>query len=715
MKIILAIFFIGLSFFVNATDYYVSKDGSDSNPGTEAEPFLTIGKAASIMVAGDICYIKEGTYRETVSPANAGSAAAPITFKAFEGDSVVISATEELGNWAQHSGTTYKAAATYNVDFRSRMLYVGGKPMDIARWPNNVDHDPYTLEANPVTINASQSRHHIATSGIPNYDWSGGYIYYLGAHSGASWTGPALSVSSSRIEYDTLPEKWPFNPHNPTVLRNGNRGQFYLFGVLDALDFEEEWYYDEEAGEIYLKAPKEGDPDTMKVEMTARTMTFNITQDYIHLDGLNMFGGMVNVAASNCVLKNNTIQYGLQVLDEMFNNNAQLNEGSLIVNGSNNLIERNLVEFGSSNGIALSEAWKGHSGNTIHNNIIRFVNTIGNHSSPIRAGQTNAIITNNTIYSTGRDGLYINGNNSVVAYNDVYDCMKINNDGGIFYVVGNENDKNTVIHHNWFHDSEGPDYADGRVAAIYLDNDSKGYLVHHNVVWDVTWTGIQINWDNWNIDIYHNTIFDAHDGAMGRWENGRTIEDIVVRNNYASSPSDQDQNDNQQYVINGWIGTDVPSSNNIINSTFQFRSLDAPDFRPLTGSTLIDRGVEISGINDDFVGDAPDVGAYESGGELWIAGADWEAYKIAEEPVLSALPTLKTVVYPNPATNKISVSGPEVESYAIIDTRGTVVLRGTFDQYFPREINLGNLRQGFYLVKVKAKSGEVHTKPIIKN
>ena len=50
---------------------------------------------------------------------------------------------------------------------------------------------------------------------------------------------------------------------------------------------------------------------------------------------------------------------------------------------------------------------------------------------------------------------------------------------------------------------------------------------------------------------------------------------------------------------------------------------DAIDLRPATGSPLIDKGVHIKGINDDFKGDAPDIGAYEHGGSYWIAGSDW--------------------------------------------------------------------------------------------
>ncbi|MEM6643876.1 MAG: right-handed parallel beta-helix repeat-containing protein [Bacteroidota bacterium] len=605
-----------ISFYLLATDYYVAKTGSDANPGTEALPFLTIGRAASVMVAGDNCYIKTGVYREVLSPVGSGSPGSPIRFISYNQDVVVISSTEEVTGWTVHSGNIYKAQVNMPLGDVDNMLYAEGFAMDIARWPNNTDNDPFTIDAEPVSSGTASS---ISRFSIPNFDWSGGYVYYLGAHSGTSWTRPISSSSSGRINFAPVDvTKWPFNPHNPTVFRNNNYGRFYLFGILEALDHPGEWYYDRAAGTLYFNAPNNLNPAELSTEYTARAKAIDISTNYIEIDGLQTMGGRVSVEGDFCTVRNCRIRYGAQRLDDLNNTNAQLNDGSLLIYGSNNLVQNNLIEFSATNGISLGQAWRGHRNNLIDNNVIRYCNTIGNHSSPIRSNQQNATITNNTAYAAGRDGFYINGENSETAYNDIYDCMKINNDGGIFYVVGNQFDKNSVIHHNWFHDSEGPDYADGRVAGIYLDNNSKGYLVHHNVVWNITWTGIQLNWDNWNIDIFNNTIYEAHDGAMGRWENGYTLDDVVLKNNYANKPSDQ-----EPYVIDGWVGTDV-SASNLIDQNDYFVSVSEKDFTPEIGSPLVNGGEDIAGITDGSIGSAPDIGAYEAGIAPWVPGVDWE-------------------------------------------------------------------------------------------
>ena len=72
------------------TIYYVATNGNDSNPGTEAQPWLTIQKAANTMTAGNTVYIKKGVYNEQVIPHNSGNSGNYITYTAYPGDTVTI-------------------------------------------------------------------------------------------------------------------------------------------------------------------------------------------------------------------------------------------------------------------------------------------------------------------------------------------------------------------------------------------------------------------------------------------------------------------------------------------------------------------------------------------------------------------------------------------------------------------------------------------------
>jgi hypothetical protein len=644
---------------LGATDYYVAKTGDDLNVGSEGSPFLTISKAASIMEAGDVCYIKTGVYREVLNPANGGTAAAPITFRAFGEDQVTISATEPLTGWQAHEGDIFKTAVNMNLG-RQTMLFFEQEAMDIARWPNNTDDDPFTIDA--MTVDNGTAGSLIATDLPTDIDLAGGYVWYLGAHSGASWTQPITSVSGKTINHTANDiTRWPFNPHNPTVFRNDNRGRFYVFGALDLLDYAGEWHFDENANEVYFQPPGNIDLATVTVEYAARERTILIEKPWIIVEGITAFGGIVNLKGDNAVIRNCEIRHGYQSIDELGNTDAQVGEGAVYVQASNVLIEGNLIEGGSMNGISV-QGWGGVSDITMIGNEIREFNTVGNHSSPVRCRAPRSKLLQNTIVGAGRDGIFIPADDCEVAWNDVSDCMRINNDGGLFYVVGNEDDKNTSIHHNWFHDSFGPEYADGRCAGIYLDNDSKGYDVHHNVVWNISWSAVQMNWDAWNNDIFNNTFWNVG-GAMDVWLNGRVQTGNRVWNNYADGGM--------------WKGQS--EENNLIDPMDQFRDLANLDFRPTDDSELVNAGKFIEGITVDISGWAPDIGAYERGLERWVPGAPRaDGVVTAVNPFLAS--RVRAQISPNP-TNGICILNynstvPGDLDWMVISTDGRVLQSG---------------------------------------
>lgn len=65
--------------------YYVAPEGSDSNRGTEEEPWQTISHAASTMRPGDTVLVKNGIYEEDVRIRQVGYPAGWTTFAAYPG------------------------------------------------------------------------------------------------------------------------------------------------------------------------------------------------------------------------------------------------------------------------------------------------------------------------------------------------------------------------------------------------------------------------------------------------------------------------------------------------------------------------------------------------------------------------------------------------------------------------------------------------------
>lgn len=613
LHLLFAILFLNTVAF--AKTIYVATNGNDNNNGSINTPYKTFNKAVSVMSAGDVCIIKGGVYEEELIVNKNGSASSYLTFKAADGETVEIKATSKVTNWQLHSGNIYKANVNMSIESRFRAVYHNGDYMDLARWPNNTDNNRWTIDCTPVTGGDGT---HFTVASMPNIDWTGGLVYYLGAHSGASWTRAITSNTATTINFNPVDlNKWPFNTHNPTTWRDypGNqRGQLYLFNKLEALDYAKEWYYDASAKVLYLQTADGNKPEDNTVEYATRKFAAQLSGDYIKFEGLTFYGGSIKINnnADNNQILNCSVIHGSEGHDDLTNTSAQVGEAAIEVLGDNTLIKGCTINYSSVSGIVIS-GWAANNC-TIEQNTISNVDYVGIHASPIRTSGDNMKILKNTIFNAGRDGMYVAGSNCEVAYNDVSASQIINSDSGVFYTVGNDNLKNNEIHHNWFHDATAPSYSHGdgdsaKAAGIYLDNNSKGYVVHHNVVWNVSWTGYQVNWNNTHLNFYHNTIWNAED-AMDSWVNGYSQPNNKIYNNYANTGS--------------WHTGTGPSEFDIQNSPIfaesPFEDPNNLNFMPKAGSPLIDSAPVISGFTKPYKGGSPDIGAYERGGTRWTAG-----------------------------------------------------------------------------------------------
>ncbi|MEK7617369.1 MAG: metallophosphoesterase [Patescibacteria group bacterium] len=73
--------------------FYVASTGSDTNPGTESQPFKTIQKAVDSANVGNTVLVKAGTYQEKVTVSKSGTQDNYITIKNFGSDKPLIDAS----------------------------------------------------------------------------------------------------------------------------------------------------------------------------------------------------------------------------------------------------------------------------------------------------------------------------------------------------------------------------------------------------------------------------------------------------------------------------------------------------------------------------------------------------------------------------------------------------------------------------------------------
>ena len=116
--------------------YHVSETADSGGDGSAENPFKTITDAANIAKAGDKVIIHEGTYRETVTPKNSGTAKNPIVFEAAEGESVTVSAFEEISGFKPYEKGMYVALLPEKLDFGTNMILFNDKELAEGRSPN---------------------------------------------------------------------------------------------------------------------------------------------------------------------------------------------------------------------------------------------------------------------------------------------------------------------------------------------------------------------------------------------------------------------------------------------------------------------------------------------------------------------------------------------------------------------------------------------------
>lgn len=89
---------LGNSRAAAASTYYVSIDGSDANPGSNAAPWATFSHAFSVMSPGDTLIVKDGTYTQRIEDPVSGTPASYTTIAAEHDGGVVIDGSN-AGQW----------------------------------------------------------------------------------------------------------------------------------------------------------------------------------------------------------------------------------------------------------------------------------------------------------------------------------------------------------------------------------------------------------------------------------------------------------------------------------------------------------------------------------------------------------------------------------------------------------------------------------------
>lgn len=656
-----------------ASAYYVDTvNGRDNDPSYDglslAKPFKTIQKAASVMQAGDTCYVRAGTYNETVTPSNSGTAGSPITFMPYNGESVTISGADTISSsaWSLDSGNIYKATVSVGSGLLANQIFVDSQMMTEARWPNTGLDLLNRTDATAGTGTTATTVYDTNLNSFPSGYWNGGKIWIV---SGDAWWAQTGSITSSGSGYVTFGSllatgSW-YDP------KAGNK--YYLYGKKAALDTANEWFYDTATSTLYFWAPSGVNPNTLNVKMKQRNYAFNISsKSYITIKGFNIFSCTIKAANSNNIIVDGIdakyISHYTEIGDDGLNGQAShyLDAGLIFDNASDCMVRNSKIAYSAGSGIVFVGG-----GMQIVNNQIHDTDYSACAHPAIRCGfdqndpEHENLVRGNTLYNTGRDGItsyYL----THLVYNDIYNFGILTKDNGGVYNGGAITfaKEKTVIAYNKVHDNLSAHFPDG----IYLDTGARPYLVHHNLVYNIPATGIRLNgWtphdNNRDNYIYNNTVVcsgNAIDTFSAYDMNGTRIINNIFRRPYATSPG--------AYLANNLPYTTDPSFTNAATYNFTLQST----------SPAKDAGQVIPGITDGYSGTAPDMGAFEYGLTAWTAGYNAPAAGAPGSPTANA------------ATNK-TASSMNVSWGAVSGATGYKVKYGTSSGIYSSTVDVGNV------------------------
>jgi parallel beta-helix repeat protein len=512
--------------------FFVAPYGSDSNPGTIDQPFLTIQHCASYVAPGSTCEVRAGTYRETVTP-NSG-----ITITAYDLEPVVIDGSDPVSGWTQYQGSIYKTHVVLRTD-DTNQVFVGSDMMTEARWPNGDN----LFQVNWANEKAGTDAGHVVDRNLPSVDWTGAKIHLWGGSDPFGHeTGVVTSSGVGQISIDidqtgTCPTICPVSG-----------GYYYLFGTLSALDAEREWFYDSNSETLYFMAPGKVNPDTLDVRTKQRRYAFDLRgKSGVTVRNISLF-------ASTIVTDNTSSNNTLDRIDATYVSHftslptapsdptgsnftillVHQSDSGIVINGTGNVLENSTISYSAGAGVALEG-----SNNTIRNNLIENIDYIGDYDSGIDLDGDGNEIEYNTIHTVGRQGIVVNAVlNQDMSNNNLYDAMKFSRDGAEIYSCCFLVASATRIHHNWIHDTTqvisgaGDDLP---MAGIYIDNGSIGFAIDQNVLWNNEDIDVQINGSGApsinNNNIHNNTIPDEASGARIEVSNVSVCTSVYVVNN----------------------------------------------------------------------------------------------------------------------------------------------------------------------------------------
>lgn len=543
---------------------YVSPEGKDTNPGTQAAPLATLDtarervrKALTKARRGAIeVALLPGLYKVTdtllLGKEDSGTPNSPVIYRALKPGTVTLYGGTRLKDFkrvtdpailrrlpeeARGKVVQCDLKAMGITDYGSLAVrgfgqpaspptlevYVNQKPMTLARWPNQGFVSPAKLvePGSPVTgkpsaFTYSDDRHARWTEA--DDAWLFGYFHYL-------WADATIRVGKIDSMTKTLTTAKPYS-YGGNGMSEEQGIKYYAFNLLEEIDQPGEWYLNRKTGILYLYPPTDLAQATVEISLLSRPMVIGKGVSHTYFEGLKFdlarFDGIVLDNATDCSLVGCTVSRmagsGIKILG---------GERDTIRSCDIHTIGRRATEV-----IGGERATLTPGNHLVINCRIHDFGRIDRTYTPgVQLEGVGNRVLHNLFYNCPSSAMRIEGNDHLIAYNETHDVLQESDDQGAMELFGNPTYRGVVFRNNLFHHlgSGANDKLRNGQAAIRFDDAISGMLVYSNIFYQSAnghFGSVQINSGRDNI-IDNNLFVDTVQGISGGYGAGNHVWQTV--------------------------------------------------------------------------------------------------------------------------------------------------------------------------------------------
>lgn len=494
--------------------FHVAPDGADANPGTPDRPFVSLARArdavrelrrrSGLPGGGVGVLVRGGRYRATgtfeLTAEDSGAEPSPVVYAAYPGEKPVFSggvtvkgftpvkAADALARLpAEARGKVWQAdLKAQGIRDYGRLaprgfglsgypchpwvdLYVDGRPMTLARWPNT------GFVSVGQVYGGQRDSAESGKPGVFEYEgdrpvrWRQANDLWMFGYWGYLWEARGVKVAS------VDPEKRRIATAQPSAYGFHKGQPYYYFNMLEEIDSPGEWYLDRDAGMLYLYPPSDLSKAAVELPMADAP-----------------FLKMANV--SHVIIRGLTFECGRA-------------EGAVIVGGRHNLLAGCTFRRLGANGIIID-------GGTEHGVLGCDIHTLGAGGIHAKGGDLRTLtpgghfVENNHVYDFTRvdrvygpavnldgvgnrvahnlfhdsphQGMRVEGYDHLIEYNEVHSVVYESDDQGGVDMYGNPAYRGNVFRFNFWHHIGSGQRVAGQ-SGIRLDDMISGVLMYGNV------------------------------------------------------------------------------------------------------------------------------------------------------------------------------------------------------------------------------------------